>query len=380
MTMKSVAIIGTRGYPSFYGGFETLVRNLAPYMADRGWDVTVYGQKAETVDPSVPRHPAVQSIPTWGLTTRSLDTLSRGLTAAIHTAGKRPDVALVMNVANGYWLPLLRAAGVRICVNVDGIEWDRAKWGPLAKRVFRGGANLTARYSDELVVDSKEIGRRWQAMYGRCGVYIPYGGHPHSTECRLPDGLSRRKYVLMVARFVPENTVQPFFEAARKLCQHWPVVIVGSAGFGNYLDGEAARLAAESENVRWLGHLRDDRLLFTLWKHAGCYFHGHSVGGTNPALVQAMHSGAPICARNTTYNREVLGSCGKFVDPTADSIVGGITAMMCNNEEADRLGERAVARAAELYSWTNVCRSYEQLAEDLLQSSVRRSKFLSARI
>jgi glycosyltransferase involved in cell wall biosynthesis len=202
---------------------------------------------------------------------------------------------------------LLRASGVRIGVNVDGIEWERAKWGPLAKRVFRGGAQLTARYADELIVDSREIGRRWQALYGRCGVYIPYGGDPNDTSCALPPGLTHRGYILMVARFVPKNTVQPFFDAARKLSEHWPVVVVGSAGFDEHLDQEAARLSMASENVRWLGHVRDDRLLFTLWKHAGCYLHGHSVGGTNPALVQAMHSGAPVCACDTTYNREVLG-------------------------------------------------------------------------
>ena len=118
---KSVVIIGTRGYPSYYGGFETAVRKLAPFLVDQGWDVTVYGRLGSTKDTDPEFDRRVKTITTWGVETKSVSTLSYGLTASLDASRKRPDVALVMNVANGYFLPLLRARGIPTLVNVDGI-------------------------------------------------------------------------------------------------------------------------------------------------------------------------------------------------------------------------------------------------------------------
>ena len=109
---RSVVIIGTRGYPSYYGGFETLVRQLSPYLADQGWDVTVYGRPGGTIVADPCRDPRIDCVITRGVESKSFSTLSYGLTSAMHAAKRRPDVALVMNVANGYWLPLLKARGI----------------------------------------------------------------------------------------------------------------------------------------------------------------------------------------------------------------------------------------------------------------------------
>ncbi|OZE34084.1 MULTISPECIES: glycosyltransferase [unclassified Rhodococcus (in: high G+C Gram-positive bacteria)] len=361
---KSVAIIGTRGYPSYYGGFETLIRRLGPYLAEAGWDVTVYGRPGavKTDDPLL--DPRVSSVMTKGLETKSLSTLSYGLTSSLSAARRKPDVALIMNVANGYWLPLLRSRGIPTVVNVDGIEWERAKWGTNAKRVFRGGARLTARYASELVCDSHEIRRRWQHGFGRDGVFIPYGG---DTPDPLPvvDGLKSREYVLIVARFVPENTVPEFLEAARELGKKWNVVIVGSSGYGGELDLAAGKLAEESPRVQWLGHVSDDKKLFSLWQHAGAYFHGHSVGGTNPALVQAMACGAPVVARDTVYNKEVLSGAGTFVQPDPASIEATVSRAMTDRAWQDSSAALSYQRAQELYTWEGVCSGYASLLEDV---------------
>jgi hypothetical protein len=174
---KSVAIIGTRGYPSFYGGFETLVRKLAPFLADRGWAVTVYCRPATTV--GADQHPqnGIATVTTGGVDSKSLSTLTYGATSVFHATKQRPDVALVMNVANGYWLPLLRMRGIPTVVNVDGIEWQREKWSTLGKAVFKLGANLTARHGDSLIADSQQIGAFWEATFNRRSTFIPYGGN-----------------------------------------------------------------------------------------------------------------------------------------------------------------------------------------------------------
>ncbi|MDP9636163.1 glycosyltransferase [Rhodococcus sp. Leaf233] len=366
---KSVAIIGTRGYPSYYGGFETLVRRLSPYLVDSGWDVTVYGRPDAVKNDDPLLDPRVDSVMTKGLETKSLSTLSYGLSSSISAARRKPDVALIMNVANGYWLPLLRSRGIPTAVNVDGIEWERAKWGTNAKRVFRGGAHLTAKYATELVCDSHEIRRRWSRDFGRDGVFIPYGG---DAPDRLPvvEGLRSRQYVLIVARFVPENTVPEFLEAARELGKKWDVVIVGSSGYGGEMDLAAAKLANESSRVQWLGHVSDDKKLFSLWQHAGAYFHGHSVGGTNPALVQAMACGAPVVARDTVYNREVLSEAGTFVQPDPPSITAAISRAMTDRKWQDSSASLSSQRSQEFYTWEGVCSGYASLLDKLTTPGV----------
>lgn len=354
----TVAIIGTRGYPSYYGGFETAVRKLAPYLADKGWDVTVYGRKGAIRSDDPARDPRVKSRLTRGMETVSLSTLTYGLTACLDAAWRKPDVALVMNVANGYWLPMLWLRGIPTLVNVDGIEWDRDKWGRLAKLVFRVGAKLTSKFGTRMVYDAQAIALRWNDEFGVAGDFIPYGGDV-SPLLPVENGLERRKYVLLVARFVPENTVPEFISAAETLAQNYDVVIVGSSGYGGELDARVSELASKNPRVRWLGHVSDDKRLLALWQHAGAYFHGHSVGGTNPALVQAMAVGAPIVARNTVYNREVLNDAGLFTSPAPEDIVHTITELLGDEEGQERLSRLAIERAAERYSWESVCQRYE---------------------
>ncbi|AOT02288.1 DUF1972 domain-containing protein [Arthrobacter sp. U41] len=354
---RSVAIIGTRGYPSFYGGFETAVRKLAPYLADHEWDVTVYGRSSPTPgDPN--RDARVNVVTTGGIENKSLSTLSYGLMACLHAAWKKPDVALVMNVANGFWLPLLAMRGIPTVVNVDGIEWERAKWGRIAKLVFKWGAKLTARFGTVLVADSKEISRRWQNEFSRSSLFIPYGGDA-SVEDVVEESFLKHRYILAVARFVPENTIPEFFEAVRALSADYQVVIVGSSGYGGQLEDDVKKLVADKANVQWLGHVADDQRLLSLWKHCAAYFHGHSVGGTNPALVQAMANGAPTVARDTVYNREVLGPQGRFCQPDARSIEESIRAVMESREEQRRLREVSLQRLQEGYTWDSVCASYD---------------------
>ncbi|MET4098110.1 glycosyltransferase involved in cell wall biosynthesis [Agrococcus sp. UYP10] len=365
---KSVAIIGTRGYPSYYGGFETAVRKLAPYLADAGWDVTVYGRDGATVDDDPLRDARVRSVLTRGVETKSVSTLSYGLSATTHAARLKPDVALVMNVANGYFLPLLKARGIPTLVNVDGIEWHRAKWGRSAKKVFRIGARMTKHFGDELVYDSLEIARRWRETFGRSGTFIPYGGDV-PPALPLEAGLTHRGYVLVVARFVPENTIPEFVEAAATIAREVPVVIVGSSGYGGEVEDAVAALAASDADVRWLGHISDDQRLLSLWQHAAVYFHGHSVGGTNPTLVQAMATATPIVARDTTYNREVLGAGGRFCAPTPAAIAREVLAMATSPEAQERASAANFARSRSDYTWEGVCASYEAALTELLEAS-----------
>ncbi|MGB3675189.1 MAG: glycosyltransferase, partial [Candidatus Nanopelagicales bacterium] len=345
-------------YPSFYGGFETLVRHLAPFLADNGWDVTVYGRRARCRAHRFDRDDRVDSIMTRGIDSRSLSTLTHGFTAAIDAARRKPDVALVLNVANGFFLPMLQARGIPTVVNVDGLEWERAKWGRGAKAAFRSGAKLTARYADSLVYDSREIASSWSVNFHRDGDFIPYGGTDPGPLDPIEE-LSDRPYALLVARFVPENSIDEFLTAAEELGKKWNIAIVGSASKGGgELEDRAAALSSQSSRIHWFGHLDDDRKLFALWQHAGVYFHGHSVGGTNPSLVQAMACGTPIVARDTVFNREVLADTGIFTSPEPAEIAATIDSLLNNPEQQQKLRIAAKLRHVEHYSWESVCNAY----------------------
>ncbi|MBE1551595.1 glycosyltransferase involved in cell wall biosynthesis/O-antigen/teichoic acid export membrane protein [Mycobacterium sp. OAS707] len=355
----SVAIIGTRGYPSFYGGFETLVRKLAPFLADRGWDVTVYSRPGATVDRPEFAHPGITSVTTKGVDSKSLSTLSFGATSTFDAARRKPDVALVMNVANGYWLPMLRSRGIPSVLNVDGIEWQRDKWSRLGKAVFKGGAKMTARFADTLICDSVEIGRFWHDNFQRDGIFIPYGGDQPSGQQEVLAGLEKRNYVLLVARLVPENSIGEFLDAAESVVDEFPVVVVGSSGSGGPLEDRIRCLTEKHNQFVWLGHLSNDKLLSSLWQNCGAYFHGHSVGGTNPALVQAMASGAPTIARDTVFNREVLQDSGLFVPPDPREIAAATRLLMSSPSLQNSLCAKAKERACETFSWDAICDAYE---------------------
>ena len=365
-----MAIIGTRGYPSYYGGLETAVRKLAPYLSENGWDVTVHGRRGTTRDDDPGRDLRVRTVAVWALERKSLSNLSSGLASTLRLLRTPPDVALVMSTAVGFWLPLLRLRGIPTVVNTDGIEWDRDKWGRLAKAVLYAGAWMTARFGSDLVFDARAIEQYWNRRFGRAGHYIPYGGEPHPAPAPL-EGLHAGEYILLVARFVPENTVAEFLEAARSLAADHQVVLVGSTGWGGGLDDDAAQLAASHPTVRWLGHVSDEETLNGLYANAGVYFHGHSVGGTNPSLVQAMASGTPIVARDTVYNREVLGESGVYCAPSAAAIEEALRAVLADSDGRSRLGRDNRLRAEMHFTWGGVCAAYESVLHTALETARR---------
>ncbi|MDN5557827.1 MAG: glycosyltransferase [Ruaniaceae bacterium] len=359
--MPRVAITGTRGYPAYYGGLETAVRKIAPFLAEHGWDVTVHSRPGFSPEHGDLR---VHNKPVWALESRSLSNLSSGLASTLSLLRDPPDVALVMSTASGFWLPLLKLRGIPSVVNTDGIEWERDKWGALAKRVLHAGAWMTGKFGTHLVFDAEAIKDYWGTHFKRSGTFIPYGGDD-VVDLTLPEGIEPGTFVLMVARLVPENTVYEFFDAVPQLAQRAPIVLVGSTGWGGDLDERAANLAATHPNVTWLGHVADETLLDSLYANCVVYFHGHSVGGTNPSLVQAMAAGAPTVARDTVYSREVLGPDAPLVTPS--EITTTIEALLDDPERRALLSAANIERAHERYDWTDVCQRYEDVLRLVLR-------------
>jgi glycosyltransferase involved in cell wall biosynthesis len=365
----SVAVIGSRGYPSTYGGFETFVRRLAPYLRDRDVDVTVYahgGLRTASVD----RVDGITVLATPGVSAKSAATLTHGATAFAHARRSQFDAALVLNVANGFFLPLLRRANVPTAVNVDGIEWERGKWGPLGRRVFLHGARMTARSADAIIVDSRAIGHVWREAFGRESVFLPYGADVVDEVSAAPVqklAIEPGSYILTVARLVPENNVELLLDAVEQLDVPVPVVVVGSANYASPVVERLRRLADERPEFYWLGHVHDQGLLASLWAHARVYFHGHSVGGTNPALLQALGYGAPVVAYDSPYNREVLEGFPTIVGADAAALAAELSRLVADDATCSELRDRGRRRIRQAYQWDTVCGGYLTLLRGLAE-------------
>jgi glycosyltransferase involved in cell wall biosynthesis len=368
-----LAIAGSRGFPSTYGGYETLVRYLAPYLVAQGHDVTVYCRARDESRRSWNTE-GVRCIATHGRDTKSLSTLTFGATSFSDAATRRFDAVLVLNIANGFWLPLLRASRTPCAVNTDGLEWERGKWNTIGKNVFRWGANFTARFADRLVCDSIEMGRIWQERYGRESTFIPYGAPilEGLGDDRLAAGLANRSFALVVARLVPENNVELTLEAIDALGDAAPhLVVVGSASGDSPIEDELRRRQATG-GVTWLGHVDDQQLLMQLWAHCAVYIHGHSVGGTNPALLQALGAGAPTLALDTPFNAEVLPEAEQRYPADVATLAGRIQELASNPTRQDVFRDRGRRHVTERYSWDAVCGSYEDVLVELARRRPRR--------
>lgn len=361
-----IAILGSRGFPSTYSGYETFIRYFVRHAIAAGHDIVVYCREREGgaqqwhVDGAVCRS-------TRGIDSKSLSTLSFGLTSAWDARSSGADAALVVNCASGFWLPLLRQAGIPTVANVDGLEWERGKWNSLGKAIFRAGARMSARYADALVADSVVIADIWEREFGVRPRFISYGApvivddsSDRVAELELP----LAEYGLTVARLVPENNLEMTLDALERMgSDRPPWVIVGSAVGKSPLEDRLRDLDGRS-NIRWLGHVSDQTLLNQLWRHCGVYVHGHSVGGTNPSLLQAMGAGAPVVAFDTPFGREVLTDAGRFYSDAASlaAAIGALLGSAESRRELSRLGRR---RVESDYTWEGVCERYLALLTEV---------------
>jgi glycosyltransferase involved in cell wall biosynthesis len=299
------------------------------------------------------------------------------MTATLDASLRHFDSILVLNIANGFWFPALRMAGTPFAVNTDGIEWERGKWGRLGRAVFRAGASMTARNAGELVCDSHAIGAIWKEMFGRDLTFIPYGAPVLSGVGRDrldAAGLGEEPYLLAVARLVPENNVELTLDALELLGEAAPrAVIVGSANFDSPVEGRLRAMEAAGR-IKWLGHVDDQRLLDQLWAHSTVYVHGHSVGGTNPALLQALGAGAPTLALDTPFNAEVLPFPEQLFPGTASVLAEQINSVVrsLGRQQRMRFAGRRIAR--ERYSWEDVCQRYTDLLVGLAVGSYSREQ------
>ncbi|GEK78808.1 glycosyltransferase [Agrococcus baldri] len=374
-----IAMLGTRGVPAAYGGFETAVEEIGSRLAARGHEVTVYGDRTH---PHVTEHLGMRVVHLPAVPVKQLETLSRSGFAALRTlAGARPDAAFVFNAANAPYVSLLRARGIPVAVHVDGLEWRRAKWGGAGRAYYRWAEAHAVRTADALIADAPGIAEYYALEFGAQTELIRYGA-PVLQRCSTAPltalGLEPEGFHVAVARFEPENHVLEIVEGYRASDARLPLAVVGSAPYSADYTRAVHAAAAGDDRIRLLGGVWDQALLDALYAHAYTYLHGHSVGGTNPSLLRAMGAGTATIAFDVGFNREVLADDAWCFADAAQ------LATALHEAEADEplviaRGLRARERAARVFRWDDVAEEYERLAQGLAAGASIHARSRSAR-
>jgi glycosyltransferase involved in cell wall biosynthesis len=365
-----IAIMGTRGIPARYGGFETFAEQLSTRLVARGHEVTVYGRcgvfnrwgRRDSY-----RGVARRETPT--IFHKYLETPLNALTSFCDALFQSCDGILVCNAANTPFAPLLKLKGAPLLINVDGIERDRAKWNALGKWWYLLGERLSVSLATRLISDADVIAEYYKTTYGVDSEVIPYGVHPNH---RPPGptlahfGLTSKGYLLYVSRLEPENNALGVIEAYNRVSTDRPLVIVGDAPYA--AEYKARLHAAASSRVIFTG-FQFGEAYEELQSNCYAYIQATEVGGTHPALVESMSYGNCVIANGTPENLEVVGdaaltySKNNFVE-----LSHRMSEVLSQSTLVADLGARARERAMRLYSWDSVVSRYETLFQALIKN------------
>jgi len=350
-----IALLGTRGIPSNYGGFETFAEELSTRLAARGHQVTVYCR--ERSSQTIYRGVRLQYLPT--IRHKYFDTLAHTFVSTLHLLAHRVDVALYCNGANAIFTLWPRVLGMPVALNVDGIERRRKKWNRLAKAWYLVSEWLTTFCPTAVVTDAQTIQEYYRGRYRKESIFIPYGaeiGKVAGTETLSRLGLEPGRYFFYVSRLEPENHPLEVRQAFEKVETSMKLALVGDAPYAE-------------DYIRQVRDTRDPRITIPgaiygegyrqLGSYCFAYIHATEVGGTHPALIEAMGRGALVLYRDTPENAEVAGDGGIPFEP--EDLAAKMRSLLeMSEEEGNGFRLRAMERVRQRYSWDAVTDSYEQ--------------------
>ena len=356
-----IAMIGTRGVPAKYGGFETCVEEIGQRLVARGHDVTVYcrnGYYSHDND----SHLGMKRITLPNIPHKSLDTMSHTMLSVLHAMWQGYDIHMVFNAANSLLLFPLRLLGKQIAINTDGLEWKRTKWGYLGRSFYKFSEKIACLMANRLVTDSQGIRRYYSNRHNVDSTEIAYGApiqYNDDTDALRKLELEPGKYFLQITRFEPENHPLLTINAFNQLDTDKKLVMVGC----NPYPTDYTRWIEERAGSRTLllGCVYDQDLLKALWCQCYAYIHGNSVGGTNPALLQTMASGCFTIANDNVFNRDVLGDCGIYAKDNQVDLSKAMQWALDNEPLLDNYRSRARQRIVDFYNWDRITDLYEQL-------------------
>ena len=367
---RTVRILGTHGIPAMYGGFETAAENVARVLRDRGWRVVVYCQEQGSGPIREDEWNGIEriTIPVrregW-LGTSMFDLLS------IRHAARHRDICLTFGYNTAVFNLLQRIKGIPNVINMDGIEWSRSRWGLFRQSILWTNERIACWVGNELIADHPEI-HEYLLTRARASkiTMITYGAHAITEASEEPvadRGLEPGRYFTIICRAIPENSILELVQGFSRSERGVRLAIIGH--YDRNDDYHRRVLNSASDEVVFLGAVYDNAVVQSLRLHSLGYLHGHTVGGTNPSLVEAMGAGNPIIAHNNQYNRWVAQDAALYFADAAEADAQ-ITELLNNSALRISLGAASRRRHAEEFTWEHVAGQYES---SLLKYLVRQS-------
>ena len=359
---KVIRILGTHGVPANYGGFETAAENIALHLRKRGWRVVVYcqtegnGPISEDEWNGIERVLVPVNLPGWRGTSK-FDWIS------ISHACRFDDLCLTFGYNTGVYNYKQYLKQIPNIINMDGIEWSRKRWGFIKQAILYANERFSAFFGNNLIADHPEIEKYlWTRAPKRKITMIAYGAEPVPNaplEPVLRRGLSPATYMTIIARPIPENSILELvkgFSARKRYCT---LAILGKYDFER--DKYHRRVMDEaSDEVVFLGPIYEPNEVKAIRFHSVAYLHGHTVGGTNPSLVEAMAAGNPVIARDNAYNRWVVGDGAIYFSSTEDAD-RCVSQILIDTEQRERMKTAVLTRHAEQFTWEKIADDYEKL-------------------
>ncbi|HEV2707751.1 MAG TPA: glycosyltransferase [Pyrinomonadaceae bacterium] len=356
-----IAILGTRGVPASYGGFETFAEQLSTRLVARGHEVTVYC-RAHYVSPRQLEYKGVRLKVLPTIRHKYFDTVVHAFLSALDAAARRYDAALICNAANAPFAPILRLTGKPVAINVDGLEHKRRKWNRMGRGYYLLAERLAVWLPNVTVTDARVIQDYYLARYNAASTMIAYGAEVERRTDRTAVrqwGVEPNRYVLYVSRLEPENNASMVIEAFKRVRTPHKLLIVGDAPYAHEYIRELRALARRDRRIVFTGFVFGDAYR-ALQQNAYCYVHATEVGGTHPALLEAMGYGNCVLTLDTPENVEAVGEAAIPYSDTKD-LEGKLQRVLRDGAIVNQYRQRAQQRVRERYDWEHVVDRYEEL-------------------
>jgi len=361
-----IAILGTRGIPAKYGGFETCAEEISVDLVKRGHEVIVYGRKGNH-DDSLKHYKGVRLFHIPYIKGKITETFSNTFFSMLHVLTQRVNVIYVMNAANSPLCLIPKIFGKKVVINVDGLEWKRKKWGKFARKYYQFAEKLSTIFSNRIISDSLGIKEYYQKRYKTDSTFIAYGAQIEESE--NPEiieeyGLKPNEYFFIASRLEPENNADLTVKAFEKVKTEKKLVIAGGA---NYKSGYIKELRETKDSrIVFLGPVYKDGHIKELHCNCYAYVHGNEVGGTNPALLKALGYGNTVLSLNVPFNAEVISDAGILYERSADDLAEKMQFLIDNPEYRAGFRSKAINRILEEYTWGKITDKYEKFFADII--------------
>lgn len=373
-----IAIIGIRGLPSTYSGYETFIGELAPRLLKLGHEITIYCRKALFVERPA-RYLGMKMRYVPSIEHKFLSTLSHTALSVVDASLRNYDLLFVVNAANGLFGIVPRIFGKRCILNVDGMEWLRPKWNSVARNFFKTSARLGTKFYNEIVTDADEMHRLYARDFGIDSAYIAYGANIETSEHSEvihEYGVDPRDYYLIASRLIPDNNADLIVQSFVASGSRKKLLIAGGADYaGNTVErGFIDKLKSlANDRVLFTGHISRPGHIKELHCNCFAYIHGHQFGGINPSILKALGFSNLVIALNTPFNAEVLenGKYGLLYDKNVQNLAEKIQFAEADPESVAEFRRLAPERIRERFTWERITQEYDDLFARIVEKGRR---------